>query len=139
MQEQPLFKTSPTILNLMASHIWAVTSSNTIEITAQVTSLHIVPTYTSLHSFDLQLLLAVNCEIRMIRPTFTRSTRSICHVGPPVDHYISVLDYDQNSTHTHTHTHMRAVRNICSTITSEFSKHRHVRHYTKMARQWSGI
>ena len=34
--------------------------------------------------------------------------------------------------------HMRAVRSVRSTFTSEFSKHRHVRHHTKMARPWSG-
>ena len=103
-QERPLFKMSPTITNLMTSHIWAVTSSNTMEITAQVTSLHIMPTYTSLHGFDLQLLLAVKCEIRMIRPTFTSSSQSICHAGPPVDHYNGVLDYNQNSKHLQTST-----------------------------------
>jgi len=41
--------------------------------------------------------------------------------------------------HTHGDFHIRAVWSVHSTFTSEFSKHRHVGHHTKMARPWSGI
>ena len=74
-----------------------------MEITAQVTSLHIVSPDASLHSFDLKLLLAVTREIGTIRQTFTQSSQSICRAAPPIGH-VSVLDYDQNSAHMQTST-----------------------------------